>query len=171
MLVFIQFSLAVVVTVVGLIRLFLKKGPTAVHLIVWLCLLAGIPFGLLRQRVLFHRIESIGAARLLQDARDLSAEVGATDPDREEIIDGRNLLVPRSMRALNPLSVTVREDAVVLTIALSLASRETLILMTDPAIDPGPIDPSSTGRTWKIGGDVYSERWLAPGTRWDFWGT
>lgn len=169
LLVFGQFSLAFFMTIVGVVRLSMRKGPTIIQLVVWLCLFAGIPFGILRERVLCHRIETIGTAQLLQDARALAAELHIADEPREETLDGENLLVPKSMRALNPFSVKVRKDAVLLTTSINLGSQETLVLMTDPTSTPGPLNPSQTSRSWRKGGDVYSERWLAPGIRLDFW--
>lgn len=155
----------------GLLRLAGGKGPTALQLLVALSLIGGLPLSNLRPRVILHRIEAIGTTSLLEDARYLSAQLSFPDRHREENLDGENLLIPQSLRELKPVSVVVREDAVLLTIWSGLSSRDTLVLLTDPTIEPGPVNRSAPTRTWRTGGDIHSERWIAPGLRWDFWGT
>ncbi len=169
MLVLGQFSVALLLGVVGLVRLFLRKGPTVIQLIVWLCFAAGLPFGILREQFLLERIETIGTVQLLQDARELSAELSQPGQETEEFLDGENLLVPESFKALNPAFVKVRTDSVAIGVSISLGSEKTLVLMTDPTIVPGSVNPSKTFRSWEEGDRFYSEQWIAPGVRFVSW--
>lgn len=166
----VETSLAAALFAFGLARMLQGRKPTPLHLLLWTSLVAVWLMNPLRSQVFDAKVERVGTERLLLDARALAGEVGRSLMQAEEL-DPENLLVPQSMRDLEPELVLVRLGYVELVYDRGFSSIEAVVIDTDPKIVPGPVTHQPAATSQEPGWDWYSSRSIAPGIHWYSAGT
>ena len=164
-----QFTAALALTLLGVGRLLVRKGPTLMHLLLWLALASTLPIVMKRGELQRERLRSVGSEQLLRDARFLVAEVGPTDAEKSEHLEGENLLVPPSFRKMNPYSVRVTNGTVVLILSMGLGMMESLEISADPKIVPGGFQFDGPLRSWSEGDNHFDSQEIAPGISLKRW--
>ena len=144
-----------------------RKGPSALQLALWLCLVMPWFLGPLKARVLDSRIESIGTGHLLEEARWLGDFIG--DDQKPMEMDGENLKVPPSIQALSPETVRVEDWAIVVILWAGVADEEAVVISTDKSIVPGPLFRTRETKCCREGSKDVCSRAIAPGISWSFW--
>ena len=141
--------LAILLVLVALGQLARRRGPTSIHILLWVSLASVWLLSPLRPLVLSNRIEQIGTERLLVDARTLAEFIGHSEGEKPEVLDGENLLVPASLKALRPKMVRVEQKSVHLLMFVGVSSEEAIVISTDPEIAPGAVNYEKETQSWR----------------------